>query len=433
MYKYKFSDIGEGIQEGKILEWVVEKGDEVEDGDTLVVVETDKINAELPAPVDGTIVKLAVEEGDTVEVGDLLVVIDDGEDTKDGDTDEDEGQSEGNDEDQTEESEEESDENKDEDKGGVVGELEESDDVIAPSEESSGSDEKSSRTPATPAARKFASDNDIDLKDVDATGEDGRVLKADIVDHLAQSHQTEGETEVSVETRQNDRREEISSLRKTIVDTMSTSKRVIPHSTLMDDVVVDDLVKLRNEHKEDAKKDGVKLTYLPFIIKALSKTIEKYPKFNASFDHGNKQIIYRAHQHVGIAVDTDNGLIVPNIKDADTLGIYPLANEIERLATLSQNRKIQMDDLRGGTISITNFGALGSKTGTPIIKHPEVAILGIGKIEKKPIVRDDEIVAAYVLPLSVTFDHRIIDGADAGRFMNTLKNHLMNPMQLLFS
>ena len=430
MYEYKFSDIGEGIQEGKILEWVVEKGDEVEDGDTLVVVETDKINAELPAPVDGIIVKLGAEEGDTIEVGDLLVVIDDGEDTEEEKSEDDQKQTEHEDEDQTDESE---DENEDEDKGGVVGELEESDDVIAPSEESSHSDGTSKRTPATPAARKFASENDIDLDDVDATGEDGRVLKADIVDHLAQSHQAEYEPEVTVKAKENDRREDISSLRKTIVETMSKSKKIIPHSTLMDDVVVDDLVALRDKHKEDAKNEGVKLTYLPFIIKALSKTIKKYPKFNASFDHENKQIIYRAHQHIGIAVDTENGLIVPNIKDADTLGIYPLANEIERLATLSQKRKIQMEDLSGGTVSITNFGALGSKTGTPIIKHPEVAILGIGKIEKKPIVRDDEILAAYVLPLSITFDHRIIDGAEAGRFMNTLKSYLMDPMHLLFS
>jgi pyruvate dehydrogenase E2 component (dihydrolipoamide acetyltransferase) len=182
-----------------------------------------------------------------------------------------------------------------------------------------------------------------------------------------------------------------------------------------------------------AKTEGVKLTYMPFIVKALVQAIKDYPIFNSSYDQENEEIIYRGNINIGIAVDTPDGLIVPNIKNADELSLFEIAKEIERLALLAKDRKIQMSDLQNGTITITNFGAFDSISGTPVIKHPEVAIMGIGKISKKPIVIDNEITIGDILPLSLTFDHRIIDGGDGGRFMIAFKKYLKDPLFLLMN
>jgi pyruvate dehydrogenase E2 component (dihydrolipoamide acetyltransferase) len=211
------------------------------------------------------------------------------------------------------------------------------------------------------------------------------------------------------------------------------SKQVIPHTTLIDELDVTELVKFRNNYKEMAKTEGIKLTYMPFIIKALIKAIKDYPVFNSSFDQENEEIIYRRNINIGIAVDTPDGLIVPNVKNADQLSLFGIANEVERLASLAKERKIQLSELANGTITITNFGAFDAISGTPIIKHPEVAILGVGKITKKPIVVDNEIAIGDILPISLTFDHRIIDGADGGRFMMSFKKYLKDPLLLLMS
>jgi pyruvate dehydrogenase E2 component (dihydrolipoamide acetyltransferase) len=172
---------------------------------------------------------------------------------------------------------------------------------------------------------------------------------------------------------------------------------------------------------------------MAFIIKALTKTIKEYPILNSSYDQANEEIIYRGQMNIGIAVDTPDGLIVPNIKNANQLSLFEIANKVESLASLAKERKIQLSDLQRGTISITNFGAFDALSGTPVIKHPEVAILGIGKITKKPVVVDNEIVIRDILPLSLTFDHRIIDGADGGRAMRAFKKYLKDPLLLLMN
>lgn len=421
MFEFKFADIGEGIHEGKILEYSFKVGDKIKEGETLVVIETDKINAEIPIPVDGKIVKLGPNVGEIVHVGEILAIIDEGEGNADnaGKTDSNEKP------------------NDESDEAGVVGKLEVSDEVIESSYEFETNTDNSKKVLATPVARKMASDMGIDIKKVQGSGENGRVLKTDI-EGFKSNNNVKVISNPLIELpklveNNGDYREKISTLRKSVVKAMTLSKQVIPHTTLIDELDVTDLVEVRDKYKEKAKTQGVKLTYMPFIIKSLTKAIKEYPVFNSSFDQENEEIIYRANINVGIAVDTPDGLIVPNIKNADQLSIYQLATEIERLSTLAKDRKIKLSDLQNGTITITNFGAFDAISGTPIIKHPEVAILGIGKITKKPVVINNEIVIRDMAPLSLTFDHRIIDGADGGRFMISFKKYLRDPLFLLMS
>lgn len=434
MYDFKFADIGEGIHEGVILKWNFKEGDKVKEGETLVIVETDKVNAELPAPVDGVITKLGAKEGDTINVGETLVVIDDG---TGGEVKEEKKEKEEAKEEPTKASvaEEEDDEPQ-----GVIGEIEVSSAVMASSNEHSGAKKTSTenkRVLATPVARQLAKDLGVDIKLIEGTGENGRVLKEDI----KKAAESKGETKssgisipsVKVSTEGDVELVKISKLRKAIVKSMTIAKQVIPHTVLMDEVVVDKLVDLRAKVKEQAAAQDIKLTYMAFIMKATILALKKFPNFNASFDQENEQMVLKKFYNIGMAVDTKDGLIVPNIKNADKKSILELAKEIRDVADATVERKVQLDQLRNSTFSITNFGAANVAYGTPIINHPEVGILGIGKIEKKPVVVGDEIKISYVLPLSLAVDHRVIDGADAGRFLNEIKSLLSDPMMLLLS
>jgi len=441
MYDFKFADIGEGVHEGVILKWNFKKGDQVKEGETLVVVETDKVNAEIPAPVDGTIHNIGAQEGETINVGETLVVIDDGS----GGSEEKEAPKE----DKKEEKEETKDEepNKtsvseedDDEPQGVIGEIEVSGTLMAASNEHSGFKKENTsnkRVLATPVARQMAKDLGVDIKLIEGTGENGRVLKEDIkkASESNSSPKSSGMSipSVKVSTDGDVELVKITKLRKAIVNAMTVSKQVIPHTVLMDEVGVDKLVELRAKVKEQAAAQDIKLTYMAFIMKATILALKKYPLFNASFDQENEQMVVKKFYNIGMAVDTKDGLIVPNIKNADKKSILELAKEIREVADLTVERKIQLDQLRNSTFSITNFGAANVAYGTPIINHPEVGILGIGKIEKKAVVVNDEIKISYVLPLSLAVDHRVIDGADAGRFLNEIKALLSDPMMLLLS
>ncbi|MDO8168034.1 dihydrolipoamide acetyltransferase family protein [Candidatus Phytoplasma melaleucae] len=217
--------------------------------------------------------------------------------------------------------------------------------------------------------------------------------------------------------------ESISSLRKAIAEKVTTAKTLIPDTTIMQEFNVDNLVTLREKIKsqEQFKNGNIKLTYMPFIAKAVTIALEQFPRFNSSFDDKNNVLIIKKFINLGIAVDTKNGLIVVNIKNAQNLGVLTLAKEIKTLAENAINRKITLDNLRDGTFTISNYGVFDISYANPIINFPEVAILGIGTMIKKPFVKDDVISIGNMLPLSLTFDHRFIDGADAGRFLQTIK------------
>ena len=431
MIDFKFADIGEGIHEGVILKWHFEVGDKVAEGETLCVIETDKVNAEIPAPESGILKKRGAEVGETIHVGETLAIIDDGS----GESTEEEPKEEPKEEKKTEAA--------GESGASVVGAVEVSDEVMAASTEHEEEEESSNedvKVLATPVARRMAKELNVDLSTLKGTGPNGRIMKADI--KAASESSSPARSAVSSPRAsygmpklptERTRREKISKLRKAVVQAMDISNTLIPATTVMDEFDVTELVKMRTSYKEKNPNADVKITYLPLIIKALILTLKKYPIFNSSYDHETEEIVYKDFFNIGIAVDTENGLIVPNIKDADQKSILELAKEIEVLAQNARERKTQLADLQNTTFSVTNYGAFGSKLGTPVIKHPEVAILGMGAITKKPVVIDNEIVIRDIFPVSLTIDHRIIDGGDAGRFLVELKKYLSDPMTLLLS
>lgn len=428
MYEFRFADIGEGIHEGQVLKWMFKEGDEVHDGDTLCVIETDKVNAEIPSPVDGTLKRLGAKVGEIIHVGEILAVIDDGSETTTSEeptkkVDEKEPVNEG-----------------EEGSAGVVGELEVSSEVIESSDEGHQKENTKSdkKVLATPVARKLAKDLGIDINTVKGTGQVGRVMKEDI--YQASERKEEGTQvkkpvapSIEVKSDQLVERVPLTKLRKTIAKNMTLSKSIIPHASTMDEFDVTKLVEFRKAQKPVAEKQNINLTYMPFIIKAITIALKEFPMFNASYDHEKEEMIYKKFYNIGMAVDTEDGLIVPVIKNADQKSILSIAKEIENLKDQSKDRRLSMDQLQDGTFTITNYGAFGSTYGVPVIKYPEVAIIGIGKIAKKPVVLENEIVIRDLVPISLSIDHRVIDGGDAGRFLMRLKELLQDPMLLLLS
>lgn len=441
MYDFKFSDIGEGLHEGQILKWFFKVGDKVKEGDVLCVVETDKVNAEIPAPVNGVITKLGAEVGQTIHVGETLVMIDD---TGKGATPVAPAPA-PKAEVKKEPAKPEVKKEAAEEKGAaVVGEVVVSNDVIASSNEGFENSNvvvasSNAKVLATPVARKMAADLKVDLSLLKGSGESGRVMKADI--QAASKSQGSSSPSVASSTsfaapsmpalpKDGVKRVKISKLRQAIVKAMNTANLVIPSTTLMDEIDVTKLVEFRKSQKAKLEEKGIKLTFLPFIVKAVTMAIKDYPIFNASFDHETEEVVFKDFINIGIAVDTPDGLIVPNVKHADQKSIVTLAKEIEALGAATRARTVKLDELQHGTFSITNYGTTGIKLGTPVIKHPELAILGIGSIYRKPVVEGDQIVIRDVLPLSLTIDHRVIDGADGGRFLMKVKELLSDPMQI---
>lgn len=436
MFEFKFADIGEGIHEGKLLKWFFNEGDEVKEGENLFLVETDKVNAEIPSPVSGKIAKKMAEVGEIINVGDVVVTIDDGskEETKVEDK-------------TSEDNKKNISEDEEEGGAGVVGQIEVSSEVIESSHEGANKEAGSQRKKvlATPVARKLAKDLGIDITTIEGTGPAGRVMKEDI--HQAKDRLNKGEESKAdgkiiynspikipeIKITGDSERVSLSMLRKTIAKNMVLSKSVIPHASTMDDFDVTKLVEFRNQHKEVAKEQGIYLTYMPFIMKAVTIALKEFPVFNSSYDDGKEELILKKYYNLGMAVDTPDGLIVPVVKDTDRKSILEIAREMDELKEQARTKSIPLDKLQNGTFTITNYGAIGASHGIPVIKHPEVAILGVGKITKKPVVVDNEIVIRDILPISLCIDHRVIDGGDAGRFLIRLRELLSNPMLLVLS
>lgn len=434
-YKFKFPELGEGIAEGEIVKWLVKPGDEVQEDDTLAEVQNDKAVVELPSPVDGKIVELKADEGDTVEVGQVIVLFD-----AEGEEDDDEGgeeTSESKDEKEEDKKEESSEKEKDEEKDNKDEQKKEDKD------ESAGEGEKK-RVIAMPSVRKYAREKDVEISKVQGSGDNGRVLKEDIDKYLdggaesaeeAETAESEAKEEkapaaASVQTG-GETREKIRGIRKAISKAMVHSKHTAPHVTFMDEVDVTELVAHRKQFKEAAKEQGVKLTYLPYVVKALISALRQYPILNASVDDDKEEIVYKHYYNIGIATDTEKGLVVPVVKDADRKSMYQIANEVTELSGKAREGKLSNEEMQGGSCTITNVGSAGGQWFTPVINHPEVAILGIGRISEKPVIKDGEVTAASILAVSLTIDHRVIDGVTAQQALNHVKRLLNNPQLLI--
>lgn len=432
-FTFKFPDMGEGIAEGEIVDWLVAEGDEVEEGDSVAEVQNDKSVEELASPVSGTIQSIEVGAGTLVTVGDNIMVIDDG---SEGGEEEPASDTTPDEEDPVEEVSEEAPEEAPKEATGVVATSDPNKMVLA-----------------MPSVRQYARENDVDISLVTPTGKGGRVVKEDIDNYVenggaaavsteettaeqpAVSSQTVGGVEVTPYKsgrEDEETREPLSMTRRAISKAMVKSATVIPSFALFDEVVVDELWAHRKKFKDVAAEQDTKLTFLPYIVKAVVAMMKEFPVFNASLDDTTDEIVYKHYYNVGIATDTDHGLYVPVIQDANTKPMFDIADEIIDLSGKAHENKLSGKDMADGSISISNIGSVGGAHFTPIINHPESAIVGVGIISDKAVVNSEgEIVVSKVLDLSLVVDHRIIDGAVAQQAMNYLKQLLSDPELLL--
>lgn len=457
MYEFRLPDVGEGLHEAEIGNWLVAVGDIVKLDQPVLEVETDKSVVELPAPVAGRIVQLGAETGTLAQVGDLLLVIEP-LDRK--------GQPEPSilvktavssskiglpgpdqrilaapsvrkfalelDVDLTAVS-----------GTGPAGRILVSDvknalagkGVTGSQQQSTENSQKVAKVLAAPAVRRMAQVEGIDLTQVVGTAENGRVTQEDLAEFMAQQKSTPakdvGVITTPTEPSVGSQRVPLRGIRRSMAHRMELAWQTIPHVTNFEDIDATQLVHLRQLLQEDVADRGLKLTYLPLITKIVAQLLTEFPDFNASIDTEKQEIIYHNHVHIGMATATPDGLLVPVIKNANHLTLFQLIETIQTLATQARERQLPREALRGSTFTITNFGSFGGNLGTPIINPPEVAILGSGQIAKKPVAVSDELVIRPILPLALSFDHRLIDGAMAGSFLTRLRQLLEMPQRLL--
>lgn len=489
VFAFKFPDLGEGIHEGKIVKWLVREGDALKADQIIAEVETDKAVVELPSPATGTLLKRYFEEGQVVQVGKIVVAIGSpGEAVPEQESDAEAKQehvehakvvpipS-------TQAHHFEGEAHKlhvtvhgdrpEEQKGAGEAEVKPSRQIesfiqsqqvqvaqpYSPaqatvaqsppvSSATSPTTSASTRVLATPATRVLARELGVDLSQVGGSGPGGRVMPEDVKKH-AEETKSGASQKVSLVSPEVQKqfvlppefqhpklsipegapveRVPLSPIRKAISQKMSESKRWVPHVTHFDEADVTRLEEIRQAAKAQAEAQGVKLTTLPFLAKAVVNSLKQFPEFNSSFDAERQELVLKKYYNLGFAVDTADGLIVVVIKNADGKGIMEFAKEVPALAEKARERKAALDEIRGGTFTITNIGSIGGVGATPIINFPEAAILGVFRAKDKPVVVEGKIVVRKIMPLCVSFDHRIIDGAQAARFLAHIVKQLEDP------
>lgn len=470
VHEFEFPDTGEGVTEGTFLEWLVDEGEEIEEDQPVAEVETDKAVVDIPAPASGVMKDQRVKPGDKVKVGQIIMAIATEEDPE-GTTEEAEEPEKGTEEDQTQETEKKKDEEQiahsssdsvlalpkvrklAEDEGvdleslDTEGRITEEDVLDAkgsteavkenkkekkettkdsPKEEETEEEiVDTSDVKATPAVRKLAREKGVDIGSIEGSGRGGKVTRDDVISASKSTGTSETEKrEVSGETE----RVDMSPVRKAISHKMSESVEETAMVTHVEKADVTRLVELREKKKDEV---DVHLTYLPFVLKAVYLGLREFPDLNAELDEENDQIVRKKDYNFGIAVDTDRGLLVPVIDDIDEKNILELASEIEEKAEKTREGELSREEMEGGTFSVTNVGVIGGESFTPIINYPEVGILGIGSIKETAEVVDGEVEPRHTVKLSLSFDHRVVDGATAARFMNIVKENLEDPGEML--
>ncbi|MDK6855628.1 dihydrolipoyllysine-residue acetyltransferase [Aerococcus sp. UMB7533] len=431
-YKFRLPDVGEGMAEGEIVSWLVSEGDEITEEDSLVEIQNDKSVEEVASPVAGTVKKILVEAGTIANVGDVLAEIDSPEHNGEDDGAEDTSTP------SQPAQEAKADEGNDDATGGAAS---------APA-----TADPNRVIQAMPSVRKYAREKGVDISLVNGSGKNGQITRDDI-DNFDPNAQASSSQEAGQEaapaqeekaakkspapapTVSNEdlvERVKISPMRRIISESMTTSKFTAPQVSLFMDVEVSKLWDHRKKFKGIAAERDVKLTFLPYVVKALVAAVKKYPMLNASIDEENREYILKKYYNVGIATDTDNGLFVPNVKNANQKSMFEIANEINEKAAKAHAGELTNEEMGDGTITISNIGSAGGEFFTPILNFPEVAILGFGAIKQEPVVNDEgELVVGRVLKLSLTFDHRIVDGAVGQRCLNEVARLLSEPELLL--
>lgn len=429
----KLPELGEGVTEGELVKWTVAVGDTVKADQTVAEIMTDKATVEVPSPVAGVVKELKFKKGDVIKVESVLLTLTGA--------------------------------------GGAATAaaapaktapaVSASMGAPAPAAQTSVSMSASatsmhggiyppvadSKVLATPATRRLAREMGVDINGMVGTGLAGRVTREDVTQAkggTATLSHGAGATTAGTPTMNfpkpaftssnaaMEERVDLIGIRKKIAQNLQMSKSIIPHFTLMDEVDVSQLVKLRESLKEYAEKNGTKITYLPFVMKALIATIKEFPMFNASIDDAASQIVYKKYFNIGFAADTPNGLVVPVIKNADQKSVLEISKEIIDLSKRARDGKLKPDEMKGACITITNIGSVGGTYATPIINHPEVAILGMYKISDKPVLKaDGGIGFIKSMNYTVTCDHRLIDGAVAANFLKAFFTRIQNPGVLM--
>jgi len=419
--EFKLPDIGEGVAEGEIVKWMVSTGDSVEEHQSVVEVMTDKATVEVPAPAAGVITELRAAEGDVVPVGSVIYILSTGEGA------------------------------------GAPTAVVAAAPAAAPSAAPAAAPPAASapaaapapapmvaaptprsggRVRAVPSARRVARELGVDLHSVAGTGQNGIVRRADVEAHATSATAVtavlEAPAPASAESHGGgERREPFRGIRRKIAEAMSRSVQTAAHFTVVEEIDVTDLVRLRAEAKVLGAEQGIKVTYMPFIMKAVALALGRFPELNSSLDEAAQEVVFHGSVHLGIATDTDNGLIVPVIRDVGQKGIYELARELGEMSERVRAGKASSDELTGSTFTITNAGNIGGTLATPIINFPEVAILGVHRIQKKPAVvttlEGDRIEIRQLMNLSSSIDHRLVDGASGARFLVDMKRTLENP------
>ncbi len=425
---FDLPDIGEGIQEGEIVTWLVEEGDTIQEDEPIAEVMTDKATVEVPSPRSGVILKRFNEEGDMVDTHTPLVVIgDEGEEWEE--------PTEPSDVSKTEEAERETDFETAETGESTDEPITSAADTTAPSNEPELKKAPEGRVLATPATRRVAREQDVDITQVEGTGKAGRILKEDVLrfaeDETAATPETPTSPLEEVTGEEDEETIPYSGVRKTIGQAMSASKNNAAHFTHVDEVDMTEIVEARNVLKKKAEERSIKLHYLPFIIKALVPALKEFPQMNSTLDEEEGQIRIKNYYHIGFACDTKEGLKVPVIRHVDKKSIFHIAQEIQEKAEAARDGSIKPEDLQGSTFTVTSAGNIGGLFATPVINYPEVGILGVHEIKERPVAVNGDVEVRDMMYLSLSFDHRVVDGADGARFCNRLIEFLETPALLL--
>ncbi len=442
----KLPEIADNVVSAVVLEVLVSVGDTVEKDDSLADMESDKATFELPSDFSGTVKEIKVKDGDTVKVGQTMFTIDTseaGKEKADDDKSAKKDQEAGDDEPGTEE-------------GGVTEEdtikkARDSEDTIkkarADQDEAMKSEMDAEETtpqrhaaevPAPPSVRRLAREIGVDIYRVKGSGPHDRITSDDVKAYAKKILEVGTKTVATDDYELPDfskwggiRREKMDSIRKITAKVMAESWQSIPHVFQFDKADVTSLEEFRKKYARQVEKKGAKLTVTAILLKLTAEALKTFPKFNASLDMKNEEIVYKDYINIGVAVDTDRGLLVPVIRDADKKSITELSIELNEMAEKARNRKIKLDELQGGNFAISNLGGIGGTNFTPIVYRPNVAILGVSRSQTEPVYIDGEFQPRMMLPLSLSYDHRIIDGADGARFLRWLCEALENPLVTL--